>query len=509
MKRLLLLLLSIPAFAQTYTVGNLGTQTNSTPFAFNLSCVGHNSAITSITTSGTGPYTVVVNLAAGIAGGPCGGGVGNSVQIVNTFTGQDGTYTTTAMNNSTPGSVTFTSASNPTFSSTFRYDHVGTLVKDLSGTVWNFWHEASQEATGIGWIQMKTSTNNGSTWTTPVTLFSDPSSTDCQAGTSQCDWRNQEAGITANGNILLSWGAHDWGATAGWQAMYYAYYNGTSWSSAIPITVVPSDQTPGSWDWCSPYGATVNLPGGAIGIMAAGQTTRACPTPAPEYLLISCDNGVTLGTGTGCTGAMAQYAATPIRRITATAPFVNPPTNEITLAWIGGTTLLGYDRNNPWTSGCTAPCGQLAQYVSNDLGVTWSVSTTNLGAYTAGETTYTEVSPLLYKPELGNLWWLIWGDRYTASATNKFALRAQVISPSFAIANPNSYLASPDVLYSISGWSLSGYPGVVSTGTNQFLVQWDSLGQGTTLSLFTNTGSFIPPTATVVQNAVINNMVLQ
>lgn len=508
MRRFLALLFSLPllASAQTYTPSSLANQTNTTPIAVNATCSSHpSSPITSITYSGG---TATVNLATAIAGGGCGSGVGNSITVSNTYTGQDGTWTALTTNNTTPGNFTFSASSTDTFSSTFRYDHVPSMVKDLAGKIWNFWTESCLEASCIGWIMEKSSADNGNTWTTPVKLFSDPSSTDCLGGTSQCDWRNQEAGLAANGNILVAWGSHDWGATAGWQAMYYSYYNGTSWASPIAITIVPGDQTAGSWWWCSPYGATVSLPGGAIGVTTTGGITRACNPPYPAYMLISCDNGVTLGTGTGCTGPMAQYAAQPIRRITATGQ-TNLVTNELTLAWVGGSTLIGYVRNNPWSSGCTLPCGPMIQYVSQDVGLSWTAAVTNLGALDPGETSYTEVSPILYKPDLGNMWWLVWGDRYALSGVNHFNLESMVISPSAVIANPTGF-ATPNVTYvGVSGWALAGYPTAVSTGTNTFLLEWDTLGASPNLSLFTGTGSFIPPVATVIKNAVLKNMIVQ
>ena len=483
----LILLLAFPVFSQSY-MGNLSPQINSAPTVTNNSCgKGFQSGINSITVSGTTATMLTPSL---IAGGPC-TGVGSSITIKNTFTGQDGTWTLLSAQNTPPFTYTFTTTSKNVFDHTFRYDHDGSMVKDNSGKIWNFWHESASEAKDVGWIEYKTSSDNGTTWTSTVRLFVD-SGTSCNGGTQPCDWRNQEAGLASNGNVLVAWGSHDWNlASSGWMGMFYSYYNGTSWASPIPLTIVPRDQNPGAWRWCSPYGATVSLPGGAIGVTAVGGINKGCAAPYPMYMLISCDNGVTLGTGTGCSGAMAQYAAKPIRRIAAGGLYSGAVTNEITLAWVGGNTLLGFMRNAQWISGCKAQCGggSMIEYVSQDLGLTWTAVVTNLGGYNAGETAYAEVTPILYKPPAGNLWMLVWGDRFASGGVNQFALLTLTFDPAAAIANPNGF-GAPQVLYSFKGTALCGYPSIVSTGTNTFLLQWDDEVFGNYLNLFQMTGTF-------------------
>ena len=85
---------------------------------------------------------------------------------------------------------------------------------------------------------------------------------------------------------------------------------------------------------------------------------------ANMYLLISCDNGRTWGTGRGCTGRMREYADSTMRPIGTSSDL---PTQESTLNWVGGRTLLGFVRNNPWSSDCSSPCGSLVEMYSKDL----------------------------------------------------------------------------------------------------------------------------------------------
>jgi hypothetical protein len=540
MRKLLLLLLISPLYAQLpLAMGNLGAITNYAAFTTGLPSPCVNQAVYTITeTSGTATLVAGSNLTA--SGCTTANLVGKTFSIQNTYTDYDGgPYTIVSATSGT--TITFTTTNTDGFSHLGTYSHGQTLVQDNNGKLWQFYHLAGGETGSLafpGCIAIKSSSNNGTTWSNPVSTFCDSSGA-CNSGASNCGMQNQRSGVAANGNLVTWIWKYDW-STSDTIGVFYASCNPTNdctqtanWSTLTQLTLVPPGQTAGNFGWGSLHGVPVNLPGGAIGMTAVvyvGSPNPAPQTDAPAYLVISCDNGATWGTGTGCTGAMAQYAANPTRQIQVspygTSGYTSLPNEEYNINWVGGTTLLLVGRNNQYTSGCTTPCGPMLLFYSNDLGMTWTQQTTNISGRGLGASctpttgtvvSYTEVSPLIYNPNIGaGYLGLIFEDRIGCTgATFTSALMNILFTVPQAISSPTSFQAPTTVQQSLSSVALCGYAGVASIGgssSNEVLVTFDDeTYAGSELSLMQRTASFVStnPPVIITPHTVINNLVIQ
>lgn len=527
MKKLLCLPLLIVGIlhAQSYSMGNLGTAINYAAFTTGLPSPCINAPIYTVTdTRGIATMTTALSM----TGTGCSSSfiVGKTFSIVNTYTDYDGgPYTILSSPSST--SVTFSTTNTDGFNHTPTYSHAQSVVKDASGNLWQFYHLASGEGGAPsrsfppGCVAVKKSTNNGSTWTNPANLFCDSSGL-CNGDTANCDERNQETGLAANGNLVIWFWRYDWnhfhsmGLFSATCAPSSTNCTLTSNWTISQITLTPSGQKPGSWFWGSPYGTMVQLPGGALGATSVGNVSTQINAPAPTYMLISCDNGATWGTGNGCnTAQTSQYlignCGTACRRISVapygTNNYTAPPNNEFVVSWVGGSTLLLFARNNMYTSGggCTTPCGPMVMMYSNDLGMTWTEEDTNIFGTGVGHPCpisgtvigYTEVSPIIFNPNLGNgLWGLIWGDRMACTAEGEFQLDTLLFNPASVIASPTSFPTRQVVFTGHGGDTLCGYPAITPIGgsnSNQVLLGWDDelVGSGP-LSLWQNTANWRP-----------------
>lgn len=539
MKKLFLILLLTPAaFAQmAYNMGSLGAISNYAAFTANITTPCVNQAIYTITETG-GTATMTVGSSLGCTTGAL---VGKTFYIQNTFTDYDGgPYTITSASSVTV--VNFATTNTDGFTHLGTYSHGQTLVQDHNGKLWQFYHLANGEVGSLsfpGCIAIKSSSNNGTTWSNPVSTFCD-SSMACDGATANCGMQNQRSGVTADGHLVTWIWKYDW-STSATVGIFYARCDPTAdctqtanWSTLTQLTLVPPGQTAGNFGWGSLHGVTVDLPGGAIGESAVVYVGSPNPTPqqpAPDYLVISCDNGATWGTGTGCTGTMAQYASSPVRQIQVspygTTGFTSTPNEEYNINWVGGTTLLLFGRNQQYTAGCTTPCGPVIEFVSTDLGMTWAEQDTNIvgralgascGPSTPGtKISYLEVSPLVYNPGIGGgLLGMVFQDRFGCSTGGFTSTGMNILfTPTQAISSPTSFPAPTTIQNSLNGVGLCGYAGVASiggAGSNEILYTFDDeLYSGAYLALMQRTASFVNnnPQMIVKHNITLRNLVVQ
>jgi hypothetical protein len=405
-----------------------------------------------------------------ISSGSCSDPTGDSITVANTFSCLDGIYTvaTAASVKQTYGvNGIYTFATTCTDSFTQLYEQEPEIIKDKSGTLWGFWEHGANAGESMVY---RTSVDEGRSWSNQATAYGDTNHS-C-SGDMNCEYAGPEVGIAPNGNVVMGYAVYDF-LTQQILGLVAGSWDGSSWSTPYPVTTPPPGQT--SWTWCGTTGSTqiFSLPGGAMGLFSQGIAVTN-PTDCSMYtlyLLISCDNGETWGTGTGCRGKMARYASSPIREI---GPSTSIPTSEGTMAWIGGKTLLGFFRNNPWSSTCTAPCGPMIEVVSNDLGHTWRITPTNIVGSSVGSptlTSYTEVSPYLMYSGFGDLWTLFYGDRNNSASQNNQILRYITFDAHWASWYPAS-LAVGQSIFSQNG-VIGVYPSAVKTSCDHVVILFD------------------------------------
>lgn len=489
MNRLLLaVLLLSPCCLAQITLGNFGTQVRTTGpiLAGPIGSCPQTGGIETIT-----PNTPIVGQATVLTalGAVCG-----ATPLSINFTATDwdgGPYTVVSHDTNFPQSTVIVASQTDPYDITVfpngDYAGNGVLVQDSAGTLWNFFKSCAQfEATGSACVAVRKSTDGGATWSTQVELFFDPG-TSCNGGTQACLVQNQEVGYISGGNIAVVYRSYDpsnlsttVSQTGTCNPTSVDCTNPSNWINRSTVSLVPAGE-PGGFLFCQEYGTMVNLPGGALGLTINSGTSPVNCGSYHEYMLISCDQGVTYGTGTGCVGLKASYASTPYRRMTTPSGgyVIDPLEQELSVVYIGETTLYGLARNAQWTSGCAAPCGQLIQWVSTDMGLTWSNALTNIGNYPSptGNSlkNYTEVSPVLFNPGLGGLWMLVWADRGQDSGLVNYTQNlVMYFNPSTLLSNPTGYPANPTQFSYTPGLVLGGYPAVAYTGVpNQLLLQWD------------------------------------
>jgi len=114
-------------------------------------------------------------------------------------------------------------------------------------------------------------------------------------------------------------------------------------------------------------------------------------------------------------------------------------TDETALMWLGGMTLIGFNRS------AVSPYGPLYFIKSSDLGATWTVNTANwpCGPIPAGESgcTSEQVDPVLITPNLPtpNLQTLFFGDRLSTSAGGRPIIRTLTFDQNAAISSPTGF----------------------------------------------------------------------
>jgi hypothetical protein len=488
----LVLLLPSCGNAQMDRIGNIGPASSWAAQVVNASCTSPQtlfSFIKTITVS-SGMATIVTYQP--LSGEPpCAeGATGNIIKISNTFTCFDGTSAVLTGTSDSPWTYTFATSCAASFAIKNQYEYGAEPVVDDSGKIWVFFAYSSGEAAAGQAIAVRQSADAGASWTSPVVVLQDTSRS-CSRGSS-CAMNGAGVGLAPNGNIVVMSGEYD-PSIGNYVALLSTHYNGISWSTPTAITAIPPGET--TWSWCYVEQTIFRLPGGALGAEAVG-TAGSYPANcgANMYLLISCDNGRTWGTGRGCTGRMREYAGSTMRPIGTSSDF---PTQESTLNWVGGRTLLGFIRNNPWSSDCSSPCGSLVEMYSQDLGFTWTFADTNIGGQAVDAPTehYTMVSPWLYYTGFGHKWTLFYGDR-ESTGTYAQMVRQLTFDPEKAIRN-SSDLTLGEILYGQPGPDALGcYAQAIPTSRFGLLIWFDMFPLDLTgaRQILQMPASYLPPT---------------
>jgi len=347
------------------------------------------------------------------------------------------------------------------------------MMNTANGTILNFYRRGSTHAGDRGVIMLRTSTDSGATWNlfngTNYCSGSDPAG--CifaDASTNQFDSRNTSGGISYDGSTLIVFwmqynqtGGTVGGVLAGNSAG--AFYsrstdNGVSWSAPAALAgeywtygqlvVVPSG-SPGVTGSCATGCVAVTINGGLV------------PDSARQFLIFSYDNGSTWDTAN-------QKTITGIG------------TQEIAILRTTGNQLIAFDRP-------TSANSPLVFLYSNDMGSTWTATTTNIAleatpqGWTVAANGQSQVSPWLTNCSLsdGSVTLFFaerdnWNDPSTQHVYNY--LRAITFRPQGAIASPKGF-ATPQDLYAqlppITGFVNFGYPTVVKTPGNTLLIEFN------------------------------------
>lgn len=346
------------------------------------------------------------------------------------------------------------------------YDAFSKLVVDNSGTIHNLYYEGynhvgqyppSQPPYTVccGIARWRQSLDGGSTWTNPLTIFSD-ASTDC--GGTFCEYRTGALGLAQNGNIIASaWRYNE--QTGLSMGVYFSVYNGNTWSAPVILGDTPPDLS----GWRVSFGQIQQFPGNLLALPVSSMSGRL-------YLVWSIDNGATWNTVKGPTQVTAA------------------PNEECAFASAGGEQIIGFCRNDG--GACIAPCGPLLFFVSTDLGATWTHQTTPFGP-SVPTASYTMVAPWLQAGPNGT-YTLFFGERDNPNDCGGphycAAIRAITFKPSDLIADVNN-VSTPQVLWT-GNFNDSTYPAAAAT-ENGLLIQWYSqVYPSSPAKLYTQTASY-------------------
>lgn len=487
--------LPFPSGAQATQIGNIGPTSSWAAQAVNISCSSSQTLFSFIKSIAVSSDTAAIVTYQPLSGeSPCGdGATGNIITINNTFTCFDGSWTVLTGTSKPPWTYSFSTNCAASFAILDDYMISPLPIVDYPGNIWVFFNYAEvpvPDADVGKVVVVRKSANGGSSWTDPIVVLQD-SSGSCSNG-NNCAMNGTGAGLAPNGNIVLMSGEYDYSSRE-YVALLTTHYDGLHWSTPAAITAAPSGEA--TWSWCYAEQTIFKLPGGALGVEAVGTSgsyPAKCSTPT-VYLLISCDNGRTWGTGKGCRGRMRQYANSTTRAIGTAADF---PTAESTLNWVGGRTLLGFIRNNQWSNECSPPCGPLVEMYSKDLGFSWIFVDTNIAGQAVDAPTehYEEVSPWLYYTGFEHRWTLFYGDR-ESTGTYAQMVRQITFDPAMAISNPVG-IAPGEILYGQRGPdALGSYTKAIPTSRFNLLIWFDMYPESLTGSrqILQMPASYLPP----------------
>ena len=309
----------------------------------------------------------------------------------------------------------------PSSISNTKYNAFGILCKLPSGKFFMAYREGSGHGgtSDFGIIRMRTSTDEGKTWSSAVTI----------ASVSSTDLRDVGGGVTRTGRIVIWYGTYDpshfanpgaggFPLTLGYR---YSDDEGNTWSSFTTITTTPNDYTFAAdgemieigngrlmKNW---YGYTIS--GGGIG------TTSI-------YAIFSDDNGATWGSQvTIASSSSVQW-------------------DESSFAYLGGGYIVGISRISNGTT--------FKQTHSTDNGATWTID---------GDTTFDSWSTP--SPPALSVFADVAGERQVACYyTNRNAGKLRVVTASaqtLIASNVSAWGAHSDLLGSLP--TDCGYIGVV------------------------------------------------
>ncbi len=220
-----------------------------------------------------------------------------------------------------------------------KYNFTGLMDYYPDGTIVNIVRQGRIHVGDTGILVMYTSVDQGQTWSTPTTIYSETG----------VDIRCQGGGITPKGRLIVFFGRYNPAGSA-WLNLGYIYSDdkGLTWSTYTTISN-------GSNTVFAPYGGMQAIAGDSLMMSWYGHVGATYT----QYIIKSGDNGATWGTAiVALTSGSSQY-------------------EEGSFVYVSGSTIIGLIRNSNGTA--------YRQVKSTDNGTTWTdVGNTTFETFTSG-----------------------------------------------------------------------------------------------------------------------------
>lgn len=415
----------------------------------------------------------------------------------------------------------------------------GGMATDNSGNIWALYADSyvQQVNQGPSYIAIRKSTDGGHTFGNEYPLlydnfprtFPSPGHYHCGPGgnTIGCSYVTGSVAMAPDGHTLVV--GYWWEDPT---ATYFVNFGGATnccfvircdtaavdctqvanWGSPyqIPVTVPPLLSPKGTaftYDYAMGSSYNNKMPAGEMGMGIVDAQTF-------YWISVSCDNGATWSTGTGCVGG----TNTLVQVCDNTAPQYCNGYLETDFGYYGGNNWIFIARNNiaAYSGGvptCFYPqvnCGPIIFGYSTDNGTTWHIRQSSLGVQCVSSITSGEfgmTGPYMVNTNTNGLWTIMWLERDQTPAAN-LCVVASTIQPSQLISNLSSWTNSQ--LQTLWRYSINPIPSSVYatiTGPGTIAYQWTANPGANELEGFWwsyGTYTFTPPLLRVVKHCAVN-----
>jgi hypothetical protein len=338
----------------------------------------------------------------------------------------------------------------------------GGMAQDSTGATWAVFARSypNQINQGVSYLAIRKSTDGGHTWGTEQPFVYDGMpgafAHHCGPGgnTLPCSYVTGAMATAPNGDLVMSWwelrsdtAFFDNGGRFGIVCCFVRRCTPTAvdctlvanWTSDYQVPVTTANSPNGV-----PYNGSIAMTSSWFtGDMALGLDDR----DSFLYIVTSCDNGATWGTGKSCTAGENTFI-----NVKATSGVFSGamPTQEFFMGCYANcsipasATLIEFGRNNieGFSGGvgkclATQPtCGPPLFGFSTNGGRTWKIAQSSLtpfhGPMTTGE--YGTAGTYLLKAPNGNYWTVMWIERDQLPGANLYVI-ASTIDPGLLISN--------------------------------------------------------------------------